>query len=643
MTHHAATTAAAIPLAAVATVLVVPTAAGCPDHLRLPGFPHQCRFAAERRGYPGEYLSAVCFWAGVAGLVAAAPTRSGIRVGLRPGIWALVAAPLPLRRFYTVPDFAEFRFGSRARTVAMLVVVVIWCAVPGAAVPGRWPDPENSFWEYRSGPVRLVVATAVIVNVVGWRHALHHVRPGIPVLAQTHRDAMPVLALAVLFAGERRPSAGRCPRRSPRHHRRDRGRCWSRSPGQKASPPTGTRCPDPAKHQLHCGATMTPAGASTGGRRRLHWGPVAVLGRRTGGNHPLTKCFADHRNLPWAPWARPTCWQVLHQSRRPGGLAHRAGGHCRCCRCSTCSRHCWASSRDSTYRSCSSPGRPDAAVLLLPGAAIGGPVGAGWPRWWPGPSPPSWRRRRPAGEHRRALSTDVLRGRVRDFRLAAIVGGVIPIPLALAASSLEVVPQRRTGVRGGRTTLCPPLVLDLVARPDCGGRDQRTDRGPHSPEPLRHWRSPTRSTTTPPAAGPPAWSAIRGHQRFGDLLVMVTVSRFTCGSSGADLRASSRGCTSRNGWAWAGASPHRDVTVHGTSTVRRIGFPFPPPQRPEMFRCELVSIGCGHVHQHILRSGASAVSTYRQSAGPHRCAVSPPRPVRIPGTWNQIGAASSFR
>ena len=60
-----------------------------------------------------------------------------------------------------------------------------------------------------------------------------------------------------------------------------------------------------------------------------------------------------------------------------------------------------------------------------------------------------------------ALSTDVLRGRVRDFRLAAIVGGVIPIPLALAASSLEL--SRNVGLvfAVAASTLCPLLVLGI--------------------------------------------------------------------------------------------------------------------------------------------------------------------------------------
>ena len=81
-------------------------------------------------------------------------------------------------------------------------------------------------------------------------------------------------------------------------------------------------------------------------------------------------------------------------------------------------------------------GTADAAVLLAPGAAIGGPAGqllaalvaAGAIAAFLATS--SGLLVSIAG----ALATDVLRGRVRDFRVAAVVGGLIPIPLSLATS-----------------------------------------------------------------------------------------------------------------------------------------------------------------------------------------------------------------
>ena len=60
-----------------------------------------------------------------------------------------------------------------------------------------------------------------------------------------------------------------------------------------------------------------------------------------------------------------------------------------------------------------------------------------------------------------ALATDVLRGRVRDFRIAALIGGLLPLPLALAASTLEL--SRNVGLvfAVAASTLCPLLVLGI--------------------------------------------------------------------------------------------------------------------------------------------------------------------------------------
>jgi Na+(H+)/acetate symporter ActP len=108
-------------------------------------------------------------------------------------------------------------------------------------------------------------------------------------------------------------------------------------------------------------------------------------------------------------------------------------------------------------------GTSDAAVLLLPAAAVGGLAGqilaalvaAGAIAAFLATS--SGLLVSVAG----ALSTDVLRGRVRDFRIAALIGGVIPIGLSLAASSLEL--SRTVGLvfAVAASTLCPLLVLGI--------------------------------------------------------------------------------------------------------------------------------------------------------------------------------------
>jgi Na+(H+)/acetate symporter ActP len=108
-------------------------------------------------------------------------------------------------------------------------------------------------------------------------------------------------------------------------------------------------------------------------------------------------------------------------------------------------------------------GTADAAVLLMPSAAIAGPAGqllaalvaAGAIAAFLATS--SGLLVSIAG----ALATDVLRGRVRDFRTAALIGGVLPLPLALAASTLEL--SRNVGLVFAVTasTLCPLLVLGI--------------------------------------------------------------------------------------------------------------------------------------------------------------------------------------
>jgi Na+(H+)/acetate symporter ActP len=108
-------------------------------------------------------------------------------------------------------------------------------------------------------------------------------------------------------------------------------------------------------------------------------------------------------------------------------------------------------------------GKSDAAVLLLPaaaidglpGALIGALVAAGAIAAFLATS--SGLLVSIAG----ALSTDVLRGRVRDFRLVAVIAGLIPIPLSLAATTLEL--SRGVGLvfAVAASTLCPLLVLGI--------------------------------------------------------------------------------------------------------------------------------------------------------------------------------------
>ncbi len=59
------------------------------------------------------------------------------------------------------------------------------------------------------------------------------------------------------------------------------------------------------------------------------------------------------------------------------------------------------------------------------------------------------------------LSTDVLRGRVRDFRIAAVLAGLVPLGLSLAVTSLDL--SRAVGLvfAVAASTLCPLLMLGI--------------------------------------------------------------------------------------------------------------------------------------------------------------------------------------
>ncbi|MBY6423247.1 cation acetate symporter, partial [Rhodococcus sp. BP-324] len=108
-------------------------------------------------------------------------------------------------------------------------------------------------------------------------------------------------------------------------------------------------------------------------------------------------------------------------------------------------------------------GTSDAAVLLLPGSVLSGVggqllaavVAAGAIAAFLSTS--SGLLVSIAG----VLSTDVLRGRVRDFRIAAVLAGIVPLALSLGVVSLDL--SRTVGLvfAVAASTLCPLLVLGI--------------------------------------------------------------------------------------------------------------------------------------------------------------------------------------
>ena len=429
----------------------------------------------------GEYLSAASFL-GVAGLIAKYGADAlwypvGFTAGYL-GLLLFVAAPLRRSGAYTVPDFAEFRLGSpRLRKVAMLVVVVIciFYLVPqyqgaGLALKTLLGVPV---W---LGP--LAVGAIVIMNVVaGGMRSITFVQAFQYWLKLT-AVAIPALALAGLFLTDRGGElGGPLP---PTVQQITTVEIETDVVVQVAEPAgitvTGTlddRQVDGAPigpagdHTLGAGSTLTlSAGAAT---------PVVAgtpsagrdwisSGGGLGGRHPLYQVlsimvatFLGTMGLPHV---------LVRFYTNPDGRAARRTA---LAVIALLSLFYLFPTLLGVFSRLYVPqllitGTADAAVLLAPGSVIAGVAGqllaalvaAGAIAAFLATS--SGLLVSFAG----ALATDVLPGRVRDFRVAAVIGGLIPIPLALAASG-ELELSRSVGLAFAvaASTLCPLLVLGI--------------------------------------------------------------------------------------------------------------------------------------------------------------------------------------
>ncbi len=418
----------------------------------------------------GEYLSAASFL-GVAGLVAKYGADAlWYPVGFTAGyLGLLLFASAPLRRSgaYTVPDFAEFRLGStRARTVAMLVVVVICVLYLVPQYQGAGLTLKILLglpvW---IGPV--AVSAIVIANVVGGGMRSITFVQAFQYWLKLTAIGVPALALAVLFIADRPTLGGPLPPTVAHHTTVAIETDVVVQVGQPAGIAVdGIGLRAPGRYTLRQGSTLTlAAGASTPvvdgapatGDRWL------TSGSGLGGQHPLYQVlslivatFLGTMGLPHV---------LVRFYTNPDGRAARRTA---LAVIALLSLFYLFPMLLGVFARLYVPqllitGSADAAVLLLPGAAIGGPLGAALAALVAAGAIAAFLATSSgllvsiAG----ALSTDVLKGRVSDFRLAAIVGGLVPIPLALAASSLEL--SRNVGLvfAVAASTLCPLLVLGI--------------------------------------------------------------------------------------------------------------------------------------------------------------------------------------
>lgn len=482
MTGAATLTAVALVLAAVATVAV--GAYGGRRARTTSDFLVASRSVGSRwnaAAISGEYLSAASFL-GVAGLIAKYGADAlwypvGFTAGYL-GLLMFVAAPLRRSGAYTVPDFAEFRLGSpRVRRVAMVVVIAIciFYLIPQFQGAGL---ALNILLGLPVWAGAAIVGAIVIVNVVGGGMRSITFVQAFQYWLKLTAVAVPALALGVLFANDRpalnEPVPPRVSHTTTVTISTDVVVAVVAPAGVEVTGTidgtsvSGYSIPAPGRYRLSDGTTLTlDAGAST---------PV-VAGAPTSGTEWLTPGggfgATDNRAL----------YQVLSlivaTFLGAMGLPH------------VLVRFYTNPDGRSARRTALTviallalfylfpillgvlarvyvpqlliTGSADAAVLLLPAAAISG--------WWGSLlaalvaagaiaaflSTSSGLLISVAG----ALSTDVLRGRISDFRWAAVIGGVIPAALAVATTSLEL--SRTVGLvfAVAASTLCPLLVLGI--------------------------------------------------------------------------------------------------------------------------------------------------------------------------------------
>jgi Na+(H+)/acetate symporter ActP len=426
----------------------------------------------------GEYLSAASFL-GVAALIAKYGADAlwypvGFTAGYL-GLLLFVAAPLRRSGAYTVPDFAEFRLNSplvRRAAMAVVVTICLLYLVPQYQGAGL---ALNTILGLPAWVGPLAVAAIVIVNVVGGGMRSVTLVQAFQYWLKLTAIAVPALVLVFMASTPRPDLAGPMPP----------------TVAQQTTVSVDTdvvvEVVDPAGVTVTGtvdGATVRDAPLSGPGPHTLAAGTRVILapgafapvvqgapqsgaawirsGGGLGGPHPLYQVlsiivatFLGAMGLPHV--------LVRFYTNPDGRTARRAA----LAVIALLSLFYLFPTLLGVFARLYVPqllmtGRADAAVLLLPtsigglaGQLIAALVAAGAFAAFLATS--SGLLVTFAG----AVSTDLLGGRVRDFRWAAVAGGVIPIPLALAASSFEL--SRGVGLvfAVAASTLCPLLVLGI--------------------------------------------------------------------------------------------------------------------------------------------------------------------------------------
>ncbi|WP_168702308.1 sodium/solute symporter [Gordonia paraffinivorans] len=426
----------------------------------------------------GEYLSAASFL-GVAGLIAKYGADAlwypvGFTAGYL-GLLLFVAAPLRRSGAYTVPDFAEFRLSSTAVRKTAMVVVVVVCVlylIPQFQGAGLTLNILLGVPVWVGG---VAVGTIVIVNVVGGGMRSITFVQAFQYWLKLTAIAIPTLVLIGVFAGDPQPVGDPAPPRVSAPTTVDvttdvvvtvtepKG---VRITGTLDGTEVHAREPTPGRHVIEADSVIAlDAGAAT---PVVDGAPVdgsdwVAAGDGFGDRHPLFQVlslviatFLGVMGLPHV--------LVRFYTNPDGRTARRTA----LAAIALLSLFYLFPVLLGVFSRLYVPellitGASDAAVLLLPSATIGGPAGQALAALVAAGAIAAFLATSSgllvsvAG----ALSTDVLRGRVRDFRVAAVAGGGIAVALSLAAGSLEL--SRTVGLvfAVAASTLCPLLVLGI--------------------------------------------------------------------------------------------------------------------------------------------------------------------------------------
>ncbi|MFE6925992.1 cation acetate symporter [Nocardia sp. NPDC057663] len=427
----------------------------------------------------GEYLSAASFL-GVAGLIAKYGADAlwypvGFTAGYL-GLLMFVAAPLRRSGAYTVPDFAEFRLGSiRLRRMAAGLVVLV-CAV--YLIP-QFQGAGLTLHILLGAPPwvgAVAVGAIVLANVIGGGMRSVTMVQAFQYWLKLTAVAVPALVLGLHFLADERPVGTPAPSMVDQRTTVDISTdvVVHLDVSQQVTV-TGTldgRTEDgpvlltPGDHTLAAdtelileagSAVPVVAGAPADG---ASW---VAAGGGFGGEHPqyqvfslIVATFLGTMGLPHVlvrfytnrdgPSARRTALTVIGLVGLFYLFPILLGVFARL-----------------YVPQLLITGASDAAVVLLPGAVLGGLGGqllaalaaAGAIAAFLSTS--SGLLVSLAG----VLSTDVLRGRIRDFRAAALVAGLVPLTLALTVATLDLSRTVALAFSVAASTLCPLLVLGI--------------------------------------------------------------------------------------------------------------------------------------------------------------------------------------